>query len=200
MYSAIGFDWGGVLSGPTGEKFDRQMSGLLGVDLDEYDVAYKRYRGDFDDGKIDHVVLWEKVASEFGKSTKIAEMLELQATRDGVELNEGVATLVKSLGNKGLKLGLLSNNTVENGQKIRRLPIISDFFEVIQISGEAKVSKPDIRAYELFCESMRLEPSEIVFIDDDVQNTAVARSLGMTGVKFDNISQCINDLKSLCLE
>lgn len=199
MYRAIGFDWGGVLSGPTGEKFDRQMSDLLGVDLGEYDVVYKRYRNDFNDSRIDHVSLWEKVASEFGKSNKLGEMLDLQATRDGVELNKGAAALVKSLSYKGLKLGLLSNNTVENGQKIRQLPIISDFFEVIQISGEVKISKPDVRAYELFFESMELEPNEIIFIDDDTQNTAVARSLGMMGLKFDSIDQCMDDLRTLGL-
>ena len=196
MYRAIGFDWGGVLSGPTGEKFDEQMSGLLEVGLNEYDVTYKRHRHDFDDGRIDTVTLWERVAQELGKSEKINAMLEWQASRDGVELNEGIVALIKSLDEKGLKLGLLSNNTVENGRKIRQLPIISDF-EVIQISGEVKISKPDIRAYELFSKSLALEPSEIIFIDDDVQNTAVARSYGMTGVKFDDINRCKDDLHSL---
>lgn len=196
MYHAIGFDWGGVMSGPAGDTFDKQMSDLLETSLEEYSDTYNRHRHDFDDGRIDTVTLWNRVAKELGKTEKIDAMLELQSSRDGVVLNQGIVDLVQTISKKGLKLGLLSNNTVENGRKIRQLPIMS-IFDVIQISGEVNVSKPDVRAYELFCKSMALEPAEIIFIDDDEQNSAVARSCGMTAVKFDDISQCANDLRLL---
>lgn len=198
MYRAVGFDWSGVLCGPTGEAFDKSMSTILNAGLEEYDIVYKRYNRDFNEGRINGETLWTKVASDFGKTDKISEMLELQATRDSFELSPEVLNIIQALGDTGLKLGLLTNNTLENGREIKSLPIAS-LFDVIHISAETGQSKPDKTAFELFIKDLAVEPAELVFIDDDVKNIAIVQNCGATAIKFDTADQCKNDLHSLGL-
>lgn len=198
MYRAVGFDWSGVLCGPTGEVFDSNMSKILNADLEDYDTVYKRYNRDFNEGRIDSETLWTKVASDFGRTDKIGEMLKLQETRDSIELNPEASSVLQALGDTGLKLGLLTNNTLENGREIRRLPI-APLFDVIHVSAETGQSKPDRSAFELFIEDLAVAPDELVFIDDDIKNIAVAQNCGAVAIKFDNADQCKNDLCSLGL-
>ena len=42
--------------------------------------------------------------------------------------------------------------------------------------------KPDREIYELTCARMKIEPGEAVFLDDNAENVAAARAVGMEAV------------------
>lgn len=62
------------------------------------------------------------------------------------------------------------------------------------VSGEVGVAKPDRRIFELLFERLGLAPTEIVFIDDNVDNVEVARALGMDAILFRDADQLRTEL------
>ncbi len=48
----------------------------------------------------------------------------------------------------------------------RRFGELLDLFDPIVESSKVGVRKPDLRFYEMACELARVEPTEVVFLDD----------------------------------
>jgi putative hydrolase of the HAD superfamily len=68
------------------------------------------------------------------------------------------------------------------------------FHHVIE-SSKVGLRKPDPRIYLLACETMGLEPAEVVFLDDLGINLRPARELGMTTIKVVDPAQALADLE-----
>ena len=58
----------------------------------------------------------------------------------------------------------------------------ANFHHIIE-SSKVGLRKPDPRAYLLACETMGVEPPEVVFLDDLGVNLKPAAALGMTTIK-----------------
>lgn len=67
---------------------------------------------------------------------------------------------------------------------IARMPIVGRFEPLIDLSFEG-VLKPAPEAFLLACERLRLDPEDVLFVDDQPGNVAGARSVGMKTVWFD---------------
>jgi FMN phosphatase YigB (HAD superfamily) len=52
------------------------------------------------------------------------------------------------------------------------------------VSGDVGVRKPDQAIYERLLQEVRVEPAEILFVDDRVRNLDTAAALGMEAVLF----------------
>ncbi len=61
---------------------------------------------------------------------------------------------------------------------------VDELFEIVVDSCEVGMRKPDPRIYELTCERIGVPPDASVFIDDNAENIAAARALGMETVHF----------------
>lgn len=83
-----------------------------------------------------------------------------------------------------VKLGLLTNNVKEFGEHWRSTFPIDELFEVIVDSSHVGMRKPDPEIYLLTCEQLAVDPGEAVFVDDNADNVAAARALGMETVHF----------------
>ena len=83
-----------------------------------------------------------------------------------------------------VKLGLLTNNVKEFGEHWRSTFPIDDLFEVIVDSSHVGMRKPDPGIYVLTCAQLAVEPTDSVFVDDNADNVAAARALGMETVHF----------------
>jgi epoxide hydrolase-like predicted phosphatase len=83
-----------------------------------------------------------------------------------------------------VKLGLLTNNVKEFGEHWRSTFPIDELFEVIVDSSHVGMRKPEPEIYLLTCERLAVEPREAVFVDDNADNCAAARALGMDTVHF----------------
>jgi putative hydrolase of the HAD superfamily len=83
-----------------------------------------------------------------------------------------------------VKLGLLTNNVKEFGEHWRSTFPIDDLFEVIVDSSHVGMRKPDPEIYLLTCSQLAVEPTDSVFVDDNADNVAAARALGMETVHF----------------
>lgn len=68
---------------------------------------------------------------------------------------------------------------------------IAGTFDVIVISAEVGLAKPDPRIYQLALSRLRVSPGEAIFLDDMQDNVDAAELVGMHGVLFENTEQAI---------
>ncbi len=89
--------------------------------------------------------------------------------------------LLPALKKQGFKLYFLSNFPLDIFEDIRNDYYFFRYFDGGIISSEAKLSKPDIRIFELIIQKYGLKASETLFIDDIPLNVETAVRSGMKG-------------------
>ena len=67
-------------------------------------------------------------------------------------------------------------------------PIFQEFDGIV-VSGEEHLLKPDAAIYRCLLERNALRAEESLFIDDNRDNVAAARAIGMEAVLFENAEQ-----------
>ena len=63
---------------------------------------------------------------------------------------------------------------------------LNKYFDVISVSGDLKIKKPDPRIFQLTLERLGCMPEECVYIDDRRYNLEAAQALGMDTVLFNS--------------
>ncbi len=97
----------------------------------------------------------------------------------GTVLDESMLDLFRRLHAEGVPTGLLSNSW-GGGDYPRE--IFPDMFDVVVISGEVGMRKPEERIFRHTAGLLGLDPDECVFIDDIEGNIAAAERAGFTGI------------------
>jgi len=77
-------------------------------------------------------------------------------------------------------------------------PALAHFNDTI-LSYEIGLAKPDPEFFSRGLEKLSTLPSECVFIDDREENVEIARTLGITGIRFLSVHQLESDLATLNL-
>ena len=88
------------------------------------------------------------------------------------------------------RLGLITNGT-SHGQhlKIDKLGI-RHRFEVIVVSGDVGIHKPDPRIFELCLSKMRLDPTQAVYVGDHYENDVRgAQAVGLSAIWYAGAAQ-----------
>ena len=70
-------------------------------------------------------------------------------------------------------------------------------FDHVVESSKVGVRKPDPRFYELACELCRVEPTEVVFLDDLGVNLKPAAAMGMTTIKVVDPTDALRQLEQV---
>lgn len=119
-----------------------------------------------------------------------------EASTGGYRLNEALIARAREL-KKSYKVGLLSNigrGWIDDFFDKHQL---HDFFDVVVLSGEEGVVKPQSRIYELAAERLGVETGECVMIDDVQENCAGADAVGMKSILYKSNEQCFSELEAL---
>ena len=104
------------------------------------------------------------------------------------KLNSEVIELIKRL-RPFYKLGLCSNSSSSFIRSILKSQRLGDIFDVVVISSECGVIKPDERIYKLVLEKLAVQAENSIFIDDSPINIEGAQSVGMKGVIFSDFQE-----------
>ncbi len=136
------------------------------------------------------VELFEAEATIAGHELDGREVLALLAGELRPEMAEAVRRCAERL-----TTALLTNNIVGMDND-RRFGELLDLFDPIVESSKVGVRKPDLRFYEMACELARVEPTEVVFLDDLGVNLKPARALGMTTIKVDDPTDALIELEA----
>jgi epoxide hydrolase-like predicted phosphatase len=185
-------DWGGVITNPIIDTVDAWIRAEQ-IDRDSYVAVMRSWVSDaYGDGAENPIHALERgecTNEEFEQS--LAERLTRVDGRpvqpDGLlakmfaatALETAMLDLIRALRQAGLRTALLSNSW-GNGEYPRHL--FPDLFDVVVISAEVGMRKPEERIFRHTAALLGLEPAECVFIDDVAANIAAAEAIGLIGV------------------
>ncbi len=111
---------------------------------------------------------------------------------------DGTVEILRQLArDKRYRLLALSNWSSETfSHALERFDFL-ELFEVILVSGEEKMIKPDPKFYQLLETRHLVKLNEAVFIDDVQKNIEAAKSMGFKTVRFENPDQLRQELTEL---
>lgn len=120
---------------------------------------------------------------------------------DSIEINEDFYDFALEV-RKHCKLALISNDISNWSSFLREKYKLNEYFDVITVSGDLKIKKPDKRIFEYTLEKLECEVSESVYVDDRRSNLNAARAMGMDAVLFnsrnvDYEGKIVRDFKEL---
>jgi putative hydrolase of the HAD superfamily len=181
---AVLFDFGGVLmrtEDPAGRRKWEERLGLAEHELArrvfESEVSLRASRGELPASAV-----WEHVA----QTLKLDAAQAAECRRDfwaGDRLDAELVALIKALRPR-YKTAILSNAWSDARDNFTRLFGLDQAVDLIIISAEEGLAKPDPRLYERAAERLGVRPDEAVFVDDFAENVEAARAVGMHAVHY----------------
>ncbi|HWC13161.1 MAG TPA: HAD family phosphatase [Actinomycetota bacterium] len=202
-FEALVVDFGGVLTTPLQDAMVAfaEQSGIELQDLVR--VALKAYAGEddplviaFEKGELPEPEFALQFAQRLANETGVQVDPErlIGDMFGGLRLEEGMLDAVAAARGAGLKTALLSNSWGLAGYPRERL---AELMDVVVISGEVGMRKPDAEIYELTTDKLGIRPQACVFVDDHPGHLKAAAEVGMTTVLHRQPAQTIAELEDL---
>ncbi|MEM7521025.1 MAG: HAD family phosphatase [Pseudomonadota bacterium] len=108
---------------------------------------------------------------------------------------DGTWALIDRLRANGRPVHAITNWSAETWPEgVKAHPRLAKAFDVLVVSGQEGVMKPDPAIFHLLCERAKVAPSDCIFIDDGMHNVEGARAVGMDGVQFTSPDALETDL------
>ena len=104
---------------------------------------------------------------------------------DTIEIDETFYDYAPKL-KKHYHLALLSNDSSEWSIYLRDKFNINEYFDVITVSGDVKIKKPDEQIFRLTLDKLGHSASDCIYVDDREYNLAAAQLLGMDTILFNS--------------
>jgi epoxide hydrolase-like predicted phosphatase len=204
---ALVVDWGGVLTGDLRTAVQR-WAASDGIDLDAYVAIMRDWFGEpvglearfnpihaLERGELSVPDFESRLATALGERTGRSHDPSGLLGRLFGEFEHApeMSALVRRARNGGLRTGLLSNSWGNDYPRDGW----DEMFDVIVISGEVGMRKPEPRIFHHTVDLLGLEPGECVFVDDLVPNIAAAVATGMVGVHHTSYDTTLAELEVL---
>jgi epoxide hydrolase-like predicted phosphatase len=204
---ALIVDWGGVLTSPLQDSmsawcdadgidyvaFRAVMKEWLGTSYGEdagRNPVHALERGELDVPDFERE-LGARLRTHDGRPVESEGLLTRMFA--GFDPVPAVAEALRHAKAAGLSTALLSNSW---GNDYPREGW-AELFDVVVISGEVNLRKPEPEIYQLTARRLELEPQECVFVDDLMPNIRGAAEVGMIGVHHVTPGQTLDDLEAL---
>jgi len=114
------------------------------------------------------------------------------------KLDEPLVDYVRNL-HQTYKTALLSNASDDLRQRIKKNWHFEDAFDLMIISAEVGMVKPDPKIFQLTLDQLRVVAEEAIFVDDFQRNVQAAKEIGIHGIRFLNPQQVCEDIDKLLL-
>lgn len=197
LYKAIGFDYGGVVNGVPGFVFMRAMADFLDVPLDAFQETFFENNSKANIQGMSWNDILKHIAALLDRSEKCESIDSFIDEWDKNQtLNQDIVRLIESLRSSGYAIGLLSNYASGLRDRLNKQGIALHF-DVIGISSEMGVMKPQPEAFFKFCDMLDVRPHELVFIDDSKKSLETSEAVGYTPVLFRDYEGLVKDLTTL---
>ncbi|MDH4145808.1 MAG: HAD-IA family hydrolase [Acidimicrobiia bacterium] len=138
--------------------------------------------------------LFEAEAAALGHQVDGLAVLGLLSGRVRPEMAEAVRRCAERLVCACLTNNFAGGGLMADPRRKSEVEAVHALFHHIIESSKVGLRKPDPRIYHLACETMGVEPAEVVFLDDLGINLKPARALGMTTIKVVDPAQARTEL------
>ena len=204
---ALVVDWGGVLTGPM-STVAREWAAADGIDLAAYTAIMRDWLGEVGgaEARLNPIHALER--GELALPDFEARLAHALTDRTGttvvpdglmermfakLEHAPDMAGLVRRAHASGLRTALLSNSWGNDYPRDGW----DEMFDVVVISGEVGMRKPEPRIFEHALDLMALRPDECVFVDDLRHNVDAAVAVGMVAVLHRSYDETRAELETL---
>jgi putative hydrolase of the HAD superfamily len=192
---AVIFDWGGVLIENPTEGILRYCREVLGIGTGCMLAAYRKLIPYFQEGKISEEEFWKGLRRRTGAKGEMPASLWLEAFENSYVEKKDVFAVAHALHVKGCRTGILSNTEKPSRPIMERDSY--RIFDPLVLSWEVGSAKPQGRIFEVLIETLSMDPSEILLIDDVAANITAAKDLGLQGLLFTDAETLKADLAAL---
>jgi FMN phosphatase YigB (HAD superfamily) len=187
LINAIIFDIGGVLWRSDGIPLSNKWADRCSLDAETFDQIV--FASEWGSQALAGIITSDEKWENIGSLLKLSEddVLELrQDTWSGwwdTELFDYIRILKTNY-----QLGIISDASSGTREKVKDW-VNDDLFEVIIISAEEGVCKPNPLIYEAALQKLGVEAAASVFIDDRIRNVEGAKQLGMKAILYQDFAQ-----------
>ncbi len=183
-FRAVIFDFGGVLIQEVDDRPRLELARQLRVPLSRIDelIFFSETSRKASGGEIPVSQHWEAVRLALGIAQEDMPIF-LDKYWSADEVNHELLEYIRRLRPR-YKVGLLSNAWDDLRQTMHQRWNIDGLFDVMIISAEVKLLKPDPRVFRLAMERLQVQPGEAVFIDDVMENVEAARKEGLVAIQY----------------
>lgn len=199
MIKVIAFDFGGVLYTWNTRKFVRDLAKELKVPMIKIILKRKEIIAileNFERGDISEKEFWDNCLSLFGFSCDAITLKKIhdisvnhfQPIKENIEL-------VKIL-KRNFKVGLLSNQ-VDWIDELESKYYFRELFDLVVISKEVGCIKPEKKIFEIFVNKAKVNPEEILFIDDQKNFKKAAEKFGIKSILYKTPEKLKKELSNL---
>jgi putative hydrolase of the HAD superfamily len=186
MIKAVAFDFGGVLAEEgfkEGLKAIGKKNGLVPDDF--YAVAGELvYQTGYVTGMADESEFWNAVREKTGISGDDEDLRSEILRR--FTLRPDMLKHAERLRSSGFITAILSDQTNWLDEINRESPFFH-YFDYIFNSFKLKKGKRDSSIFGDICSSMGLQPNEVLFVDDNIENIKRALGAGLNALHFRDI-------------
>ena len=121
------------------------------------------------------------------------------------EIRPEMVRAIDSVKSHGYLTACLTNNVLStpddrsapDAAKRKEIAAILERFDALIESSKVGVRKPEPRFYEIACETVGVEPSQCVFLDDLGINLKPAAAMGMKTIKVTSAAQALGELSQI---
>ena len=205
---AVLWDFGGVILSSPFEAFNRyeEARGLppnliRSINATDPDTnAWARFERS-EISALDFDTAFADEARALGFEIRGADVLSLLRG----EIRDEMVAALDLVRSRGFLTACLTNN-MAGGDGRKESPAtdrdsaieaVMQRFDAVIESSKVGVRKPEVRFYEIACETLDVRPSECVFLDDLGVNLKPAAALGMATIKVVSADQALGDLEAV---
>lgn len=197
-------DWGGVLTMPihaaiggwlvttgvAGDHYGAVVRSWVDAAPGEGSPIHRLERGELAVEEFEHLF-----SAALAKEGSLVEARGMVATMlaDLAVYEQSMTSLVTRARAAGIRTGLLSNSW---GNKYDRTEW-HEMFDMVVISGEVGMRKPEPGIFELAVHRIGLRADECVFIDDMAHNIVAAEQAGLAGIVHRTFDETAVELEAL---
>ena len=169
---AIVLDMYGVIVKQTGDDFVPYVQQTF-PNLSPEEIYTPWFKADI--GELTSLEVWKAIGFQGDLEKLEKEYL------DSIELMDGFIDFIEKVKNK-YKLAIISNDSSRWSKYLREKFDLNKYFDVISISGDLKIQKPDERIFLHTIEKLGLKPEDCIYIDDREGNLEAAKKVGMNPI------------------
>jgi putative hydrolase of the HAD superfamily len=204
---ALVVDWGGVLTSGLGESI-QAWAEQDGIDHEHFEQTMREWHGHAaaEQARFNPIAALERGEMEIPHFE--AQLAARLRTRDGgpvpaagllnrmfeyFEHAPAMTNVVRRARKAGLRTALLSNSWGNDYPRDGW----DEMFDVVVISGEVGMRKPEPAIYRYTVDQLGCAPGECVFVDDLPSNVRAAVEFGMVGVRHRSYEETVGELETL---
>jgi putative hydrolase of the HAD superfamily len=193
---AVYFDLGGVLVRTEFQSPRERLAERVGMTYEELVkiVFESKSSQEASLGKISEEDHWKWVTRSLHRPLKERETLQKEFFAGDI-IDRELVNYIRSLKPR-YGTGLISN-AWDGLRPYMQREKFADAFDVLTISAEVGVMKPEAAIFQHALEQLEVGPQEAVFVDDFAENITGCEAAGMRGIHFKSVEQMLKDLNKL---